>query len=520
MGHVSSGRALQYGGAPHDIILRKLEETDPKYLDPNRPLAEDSYDDYARTEMVDWSPDAPYHESDHPRRDGSLSRSIINLRYNGTRGSRPELPRHPELFYGFTDRDPRGTSTDPRLNEARRHVETRTPGKVVRMGNNDDHHLAERPWTGQDISYGAKEVHRRLKNNTRVFLNEKIGKALGRNLIVDPYTWGQRQGRRRVLAIADSTPVFADLEAFTVSGAGGGGIRGVDGGVAGAELAPWHNSVGDAAMAVQQYGQVRGGETPALPAGGGRIPESRQDQEWASSLQAASARTSLATTMATATAAQRLRHEGMHGHFAGVSREGALVGGGLAPAPNPEDALRKTVSAPTVDAFSNVDAIVRGLREGTASGRRRIAGEVVLDPLQMHASTEQGARRPNVSTADPIAQQRLVEASVLRAAAAQDLTVQAYGGLKPAAEHELVAGARATFDPSAMGPQHMAAAVGKSAQPMWRSATQAHTVTGSDRTFAANRVGIAAGAAPVGPKSLRPGQWSTSTELGGVFEQQ
>jgi len=91
---------FNYGSLPYDALTEKLEETDPDLVSEVRGLdefhdLEDDYKNYARSEIIDWAPDAPYLESDHPVRDPSTSRSILNLHYNGTRGFSPELPRHP-----------------------------------------------------------------------------------------------------------------------------------------------------------------------------------------------------------------------------------------------------------------------------------------------------------------------------------------------------------------------------------------------------------------------------------------
>ncbi len=169
---------MPYGGMPHDILLEKLEETD---LEP-----EVDYDSYVRSEIIDRAPDAPFLESDHARRDASSSKSILHLRYNGTRGSRPELPRHPEMFYGFTGNDPRGVDNVPRFDEMRGQMTSRAVDVTTSMGNNDDFSLAERPWTGQSISYGMKEIHKRLKSNIHIFATQKQGLNLGRNISINP----------------------------------------------------------------------------------------------------------------------------------------------------------------------------------------------------------------------------------------------------------------------------------------------------------------------------------------------
>ena len=120
---VRTKNALPYGGIPFDLITKHYEQTDPaliaasKYTNAYDDDPYSDYDNYVRAEIVDWSPDVPYFESDHARRDPSLSKSQLNLRYNSTRGSRPELPRHPEMFIGFIENDPRGALIDPRLDD-------------------------------------------------------------------------------------------------------------------------------------------------------------------------------------------------------------------------------------------------------------------------------------------------------------------------------------------------------------------------------------------------------------------
>ena len=161
--------AMPFGGIPYDNILYKLEETrnDTSNI-------EDDYDNYARSTIIDWGPDPIFHESDKTRRDPSISVSTLNLRYNGTRGSEPDLPRHPEIFYGFMGDDPRGSENNPRMDLMAQHLTSRAPNLIVRMGNNDDNHVAERPWTNQDIDRGMKDIHRRYRKEARIFSIEKV----------------------------------------------------------------------------------------------------------------------------------------------------------------------------------------------------------------------------------------------------------------------------------------------------------------------------------------------------------
>jgi len=179
-----SREGLPYGSIPYDLIARKQEET--ILCDKNGNVIDiDPYiqDKYIRSEIIDWSSDSPFLESDRPRRDPSTSKSIINLRYGGTRGSRPELPRHPELFYGFTGNDPRGSDNIPRFDQTRGHITSRASNLTVSMGDNDDHHDAERPWTNQSISYSFKDIHKRVKDNSKIFSIQREGRPLSKGII-------------------------------------------------------------------------------------------------------------------------------------------------------------------------------------------------------------------------------------------------------------------------------------------------------------------------------------------------
>ena len=64
---------MPFGGMPADALLHKLEETDPELIEEVRGFDEfhdvaDDYGNYARSEIVDWTPDTPFLESDHTRR--------------------------------------------------------------------------------------------------------------------------------------------------------------------------------------------------------------------------------------------------------------------------------------------------------------------------------------------------------------------------------------------------------------------------------------------------------------------
>lgn len=207
---------MPYGGIPYKKYIPKFEKTDPNiiktgidagnnssygsdsnYLSYNNIHDEDPYNNYARSEIVDRTLDNPLFESDHSRRDPSLSKSLVNLRYNGNRGNTSDLPRHPELFIGFTGNDPRGNSEDPRFDQFRGFMTSQAANLQVRMGNNDDNHIAERPWTNQSLSYDKKYLQKQRANNLKIFASQKEGRPNSRNVVTDMPAWGQNQNKIR-----------------------------------------------------------------------------------------------------------------------------------------------------------------------------------------------------------------------------------------------------------------------------------------------------------------------------------
>jgi hypothetical protein len=577
---------LDYGGMPYDEILFRLEETDPDLVGQVRGYdefhdVESDYDNYVRSEIVDWTPDAPYLESDQPRRDPAWSRSMLHLRYNGTRGSNPELPRHPELFYGFTGNDPRGADVDnPRFDQVRGHITARAAELTVRMGDNDDFHLAERPWTNQSISYARKEIHRRLKANTKIFTVQKEGRPWSRNYVADEFAAshlraaGMDAGDESLTYRAsDTVEPIAIPERFAAGDHGPaddlwtGGVRGVDAGHRlGAEVAPWRHTTGEADLGVQRYGQKRGAGRATLGGaaqGGGRLTTAGADQDWTESRRARSTnRQALGATMALAARHRRAIKSGAHDHD-GVPGAGlearAMAGGGLAPsrdvaamhrltvedqarrpatevqdgeggalgpaagltpAAHPERAVRATRAHTSPNAhLTNVGSIVAGLREGTAAGRRRIAGLVVADGARPSGPGEEvsGARRGALPSTDYGRTAYLAEMPLSRAAAAEGLVVHAYGSAAPGRPEQRAALARGAYDAATWQRQHEALPQGRSQAPgQWKSATTGQTTVGDtpDRVFGYDAEVVGAhGAAPTGPKSLRAGGWSDSAGL-------
>lgn len=174
-------RGLPYGSIPYQELLNKLEETDMNETGEDHA---NNYNNYIRSEIVDWALDKPFLESDKTRRDGSLSKSIINLRYNGARGEY-EHPQHPELFYGFMDQDPRAIDNNPRMNQYQQQIATRMPNLEIRMGYNCTDNDHESPWTNQSLGQCRRDIQTSLAYNTKVFTDERDGRALNRNFVVE-----------------------------------------------------------------------------------------------------------------------------------------------------------------------------------------------------------------------------------------------------------------------------------------------------------------------------------------------
>lgn len=564
---VNHREGLPYGGLPYDALLHKLEETDPELVDEVRGhdsfhAIEDEYDDYARSEIIDWSPDKPFLESDQTRRDPGLSRSILNLRYNGTRGSHHELPRHPELFVGFTGNDPRGVDNVPRFDQMRGHMTARAANLTVSMGENNDHHEAERPWTGQAISYAMKEVHRRLKKSTRIFTAQKEGRPWGRNVVADGFAAGDI--RSSVMG-AGTESLPSDGERFVAGdhmpadGLSADGVRGL--GVPEDMGTPWRRTTGEADLGVQQYGQKRGaGRTTIGPNadGGARRNATASDQDWEESRDARGTnRQVLGATMALAARSRRAVKSGAHDQDPGLSFEatgtpgGGIIpghevgrvyysqredqtrrpgtevqddeggmlgsGAGLTPAAHPEHAIRASESEAAPNShLTNVESIVTGLREGTAASRRRIAGMVVADGARPSVASEAPTRRGAIPSSDNSRVTRMSEMPLQLSAAAGGLEVHTYGSAPPTRPEQRAALGRDAYDAATWDYSREAMPIGMSRAPEWRSATQGQHVLGDtpDRVFGFDAEDNGShGSAPTGPKSLRPGGWSDSAGL-------
>lgn len=188
MSFLERDRGMPYGAIPYSELLNKLEETETDKMPEDHHI---DYLNYLRSEIVDRSLDKPYLESDSTKRDSSISKSIINLRYNGSRGEY-ENPKHSEMFIGFMDRDPRALDNNPRMDQYNGQITTRMSGIEVRMGHNSSDTDPQRPWSNQSINQCRVDIHKAMHNNTKVFIDERDGRALNRN-VVSEYDHNKKQ---------------------------------------------------------------------------------------------------------------------------------------------------------------------------------------------------------------------------------------------------------------------------------------------------------------------------------------
>ncbi len=554
------------GGMPYDILSYRLEETDPELIANVRGYDEfhdiaDEYQNYTRQEIIDWTPDAPFLESDHARRDPGISRSRLNLQYNGTRGSHPELPRHPELFIGFTGNDARGATNDPRFDQIRGQMTARAAELTVAMGDNDDHHVAERPWTNQSISYGMKEMFRRVKGNTKIFSVQKEGRPWGRNVVTNDYAAGWAQNALRVgtMKAGDEALVYrtGDYEDGPEGHAGhsnnqqrerfaagdhapatealSGSVRGA-GVDHTAEAAPWRHATGDVDLGVQAYGQRRGAGRTALghgAQGGGRVQTSGADQDWASSQRARGAnRQVLGASMALAAKSRAAAHGGKADQAYGASLVAYnLPGEGLAPSRDVAALYRHVTEEQSRRPYPMVQDGDGGSL-GSAAGltpaahpehaiRATHTSHVSSNPhLANVEAIVSGLRAGDASSRRRIANQVVADGPRGYAPAEGVGGPRGYGA--PGRLEQKTGYAQGSAEEIAWRRARENLPVGRSKAPgEWRSNGQAQTDTGlaPDEMFGyADENRGYGGAAPAGPKRLRAGvydadDWEDSTGL-------
>ncbi len=129
-----------YGVIPSDEYLRKIQSSS-LVEDPN------AYENYIRSNLADFRPDAPFFESDqirdpNDRGSGFGSTERLSLRHSGARTElHPYLPDGTFLDHEFTQRDPRGTQNMPDFQAERKQREARA--KFIKFKNDSDFSVPE-----------------------------------------------------------------------------------------------------------------------------------------------------------------------------------------------------------------------------------------------------------------------------------------------------------------------------------------------------------------------------------------
>lgn len=173
------GRAASgaFGDVPQEVIDYKYEVTD---LYEN----EEEVDLFHRSMLTFGGPDPQNFEHEQTRYDNH-SEERLNVRYQGARSE--FKPYHPEIFTGFTERDPRGTATDPDMRKL--YDQSRFRGRYIRYYNDSDHSIPESGRDERDVIYDKRKMFYPVKNRMKWFSTSKDGRhnggALGARMTQD-----------------------------------------------------------------------------------------------------------------------------------------------------------------------------------------------------------------------------------------------------------------------------------------------------------------------------------------------
>ncbi len=155
---------------PEDIFLKKYEMT-CIYEDPEQ------LNNHFRNTLKDQRCDAPFFESDAPRRD-NYSRDRLNLRYGGRRvNTEPYLPDGTFLDHEFTIKDPRGIALGPDMMQHRRQQEAR--GRFIKHGNDEDNSVPSTGWNPTHVVRDIKGQFYNVKSRMKIFDESMDGRHNG-----------------------------------------------------------------------------------------------------------------------------------------------------------------------------------------------------------------------------------------------------------------------------------------------------------------------------------------------------
>lgn len=162
--------AMPYGEMPSEALIKKFEETS----DLND--GEGQYESYARGTLKDFSPD-PITLEQNVRRKDYTAKGILNVLHSGGRGELNN-PSHPEMFLELTEREPRGTATDPDFRRLVDQQEARM--RFVRFSSDADNSIHQgRPSESEMYHKSRYLVHKQAKARAKIFRTSKDGRREG-----------------------------------------------------------------------------------------------------------------------------------------------------------------------------------------------------------------------------------------------------------------------------------------------------------------------------------------------------
>lgn len=230
-----SGLSGQYGLIPNSVIRKKYEVT-KGYENPYHT------DDYQRSLLKDFRPDAPFLESDQIRRDNHSEERIL-LRTEGHRSG--EVPDHSEMFLELTEKDPRGIAVDPDFGKFREQSYSRK--EYYKMYPDNDDSVTD--WQGTPVTAMRNRTNTfyDLKRRLKIFTTSKGSMMASRNFKgAADSNIDLTAGQLPLISIPEA--VFEDIEDRTA-------IRSNQTNIG------WHRTT-DHEFAVAQYGQAPVGLKP------------------------------------------------------------------------------------------------------------------------------------------------------------------------------------------------------------------------------------------------------------------
>ena len=158
-----SGLSGQYGLMPATALRQKNEIT---ALDEN-PYALDNHN---RESLRDMRCEAPFLASDLAREDNH-SKEFLSIRFNAHRTG--DIPDRPDDFYELTGRDPRGRTTDPRMDQARAQMMSRAP--QYKFGTSAEDFVQEQPKPPSVLIAQIADAFAGIKSRLKIFATSHDG---------------------------------------------------------------------------------------------------------------------------------------------------------------------------------------------------------------------------------------------------------------------------------------------------------------------------------------------------------